>query len=126
MTQLEKPPYGSPCNSCGLCCRMEICPLGEIVFPGALAPCPALEADGDRQVCGLIAHPAAYAPLRSSIFGSDALRDAARYAVAAGVGCDTRGEDERNVPSIAARVRYSAAAARRVERLWSNARDEGR
>lgn len=35
-TRLEalehKPKYGDPCNQCGLCCMLEVCGIGKIVF----------------------------------------------------------------------------------------------
>jgi hypothetical protein len=52
-----KPKRGSPCNGCGLCCAIELCLAGEIAFPGAIAPCPALKLTGDgrRTYCQLVA-----------------------------------------------------------------------
>lgn len=37
-----KPKFGAPCNHCGLCCSVRLCPIGEQAFPGQKAPCPAL------------------------------------------------------------------------------------
>lgn len=50
----KKPRYGSPCNGCGICCALQICQVGEMAFPGAKAPCPALKISGDRTVCELV------------------------------------------------------------------------
>jgi len=49
--RLAKPPFGSPCNHCGLCCRLELCPVAVIAFPNANLPCPALT---DENRCGLV------------------------------------------------------------------------
>ena len=59
---LPKPRYGAPCNGCGLCCKLEICGVGETalaalgVHDGAMAgpPCVFLvELDGLRR-CKLV------------------------------------------------------------------------
>lgn len=52
-----KPRFGSPCNGCGICCARELCVLGELAFPGASAPCPALKLRGDGRstYCELVA-----------------------------------------------------------------------
>lgn len=95
---IEKPPHGAPCNSCGLCCEMAICPLGVRVFhpdkflAGARefeGPCPALEPQDDgRKICGLMATPAKYAWRRAAVMGADALSKAASHLLGAGTGCD--------------------------------------
>jgi hypothetical protein len=51
---LAKPPFGAPCNGCGLCCRMQVCGIGQVAFPDAVAPCPALRFDGRRYRCSLV------------------------------------------------------------------------
>lgn len=126
---IAKPAYGSPCNNCGLCCQNEVCPLGQLVFTTAQAPCPALEIGGEGGKCGLIAHPERYAPIRTAVYGAEAMRDAAAFGVGAGIGCDARTEDERNaVPppefarAMAAVKRLSSAARNKIMRLWSNPR----
>lgn len=57
VTLPTKPAFGAPCNGCGLCCALELCPIAEIAFPGASAPCPALRLadDGSRFYCELVA-----------------------------------------------------------------------
>lgn len=114
----EKSPYGSPCNGCGLCCREEICPLGSIVFPLASAPCPALEQDGERSVCGLVAHPERY---RSG--NVERLRAAAVRGIGAGIGCDARMPGEADPPKdfIKAMLRASRTprnVSRQITKLW--------
>lgn len=56
-TELTKPAYRDPCNGCGLCCKLELCVLAESIFPGAVAPCPALEWEDGRAWCGMVRHP---------------------------------------------------------------------
>jgi len=46
-----KPPYTHPCNNCGLCCQTQLCPVGEMAFPGATAPCPGLVVTEEKAVC---------------------------------------------------------------------------
>ncbi len=52
----DKPRYGTPCNGCGVCCSLEICLVGKMVFQGSQAPCPALKIsnDGTRTFCNLV------------------------------------------------------------------------
>lgn len=56
-----KPKRGQPCNGCGFCCSVEICGLGEMAYPGAVAPCPGLKISpgGTRTYCELVAIEAA-------------------------------------------------------------------
>ena len=58
---IQKPPHGQPCNGCGWCCQAELCPLAQAIFgEPVVRACPALEQDGERYVCGLVAYPTAY------------------------------------------------------------------
>ena len=88
----KKPPHGQPCNRCGLCCMMTLCPLAQHVFGRELGPCPALERDADGTAsCGLIADPGKHAlgyTLRAG--GREAASDAAKLLIGAGIGCDAR------------------------------------
>lgn len=79
MTLPAKPRFGSPCNGCGLCCALEICSIGEKVFPGAGAPCPALKITEDRRrtYCELVAI--------EKIHG---LKPIIATALGVGLGCD--------------------------------------
>ncbi|MBI3446272.1 MAG: hypothetical protein HY055_13170 [Magnetospirillum sp.] len=76
-----KPEFGAPCNGCGVCCALELCPLGILRFGRIAGPCPALDWDGERYVCGLL--------LRRTRGWSRRL--VARW-IAAGKGCDCRAE----------------------------------
>lgn len=120
----EKAPYGSPCNNCGLCCREELCPLAQMVFPRAIAaPCPALEKDGEREVCGFVKSPEQYRPVAVSIHGAEALRSAALYGIGAGIGCDARLEGEGDPPpefvkALMKAARAPLSARLNVVRLW--------
>ena len=92
---IEKPPHGQPCNSCGLCCRDQLCPLGVGIFGEPWErQCPALEQDGARAICGLVVHPMVYAMARTLLHGKDVMSAAAAFLVGAGVGCDALLEGE--------------------------------
>lgn len=52
---IEKPKFGSPCNGCGLCCKMEVCAIGKGVFGADTpAPCPALIFENKRFWCKFV------------------------------------------------------------------------
>lgn len=62
----RKPKHGQPCNNCGLCCFISLCPLAQRVFLRAepvkgrpvRGPCPALLiADDKTSRCGLVLAP---------------------------------------------------------------------
>lgn len=106
---IRKPAYGTPCNNCGDCCRESLCPLGTRLFNQASGPCPALEADGERGVCGLVAHPARYAPVRAAICGPARLIEAALLLIGAGHGCDAQLQNEPRAPKAYYRTLRQAA-----------------
>ena len=55
---LTKPRFRiDACNGCGLCCSLSLCDGALLLFPGAKAPCPALEYENGRTFCGIIRHP---------------------------------------------------------------------
>jgi|SRR5215475_5166835 len=93
----KKPPHGSPCNRCGLCCMASLCDLGQHLFhrdayPG---PCPALRSDGEGTYsCDVVANPQDYmrhtAYLASEPCHVNHLRRAALVIIGAGDGCDAR------------------------------------
>ena len=49
-----KPRFKEPCNRCGLCCSLEICPAGKIAYPDAVAPCPLLKIEDGKATCQLV------------------------------------------------------------------------
>ena len=50
-----KPKFGSPCNGCGFCCKVEVCKIGVQAFgEDQQAPCPALVDDGKRYFCAFV------------------------------------------------------------------------
>lgn len=55
MTLPEKPKYAEPCNHCGLCCMLSLCPVAEQAFPGEAAPCRALVVNDSGAICGMVA-----------------------------------------------------------------------
>jgi hypothetical protein len=125
---IEKPPHGQPCNGCGGCCAEQLCPLAAAHFGGSVdRRCPALEPDGDRFVCGLIAHPMAYAMTLTLLHGVDAMSKAAADLVGAGRGCDALLEDEE--PDLAFRARMRASRNRALSdrsiKLWGLSRTSG-
>lgn len=93
-----KPPEGSPCNGCGVCCLSAPCPLGMVLSGRRTGACVALRWVAASQVyrCGAISEPQGV--LRDWLPGSlhplapgvaPLLAGAARRWVAAGSGCDS-------------------------------------
>lgn len=80
----RKPPHGSACNRCGLCCMITLCPLAQHVFKQEMGPCPALTLEAGSTppayTCGLTIAPGIPAEMR----------EAAKLLVRAGQGCDSR------------------------------------
>jgi hypothetical protein len=94
---LEKAPHGQPCNGCGQCCMEQLCPLGVALFGEPWdRRCPALEPElgTDRWVCGLMAHPMAYAMRMTLLHGVETMRQTASHLIGAGRGCDAQLDDE--------------------------------
>ena len=78
MISREKPPYGDPCNRCGLCCMTDPCRVAQVVLLQRHGACPALKSDGlGGYVCGLL-----------SELQTPAERDAARFVIGADLWCD--------------------------------------
>jgi hypothetical protein len=77
----RKPPHGSTCTQCGVCCMVKLCDLGKHVFGDQQAPCPALVQDRDdphKYHCGLI------------LLSTGELKSAAATLIRSGDGCDAR------------------------------------
>lgn len=85
-----KPPWGAPCNGCGLCCLAEPCPVGWLWTRRRRGPCAALRWDGQRYRCGALERHAH--PLWRRLLG--------RW-IAAGVGCDADFEPPPQSPEQA-------------------------
>jgi hypothetical protein len=86
----------------------QLCPLAVGVFGEPWERrCPALEPDGERFTCGLIAHPMVYAMRRSLLCGVEAMSKAAAHLVGAGRGCDAQLEGEVADEAFRARMRAS-------------------
>jgi hypothetical protein len=84
MIARKKPPYGDPCNRCGLCCMTDPCRVAQAVLLLRHGACPALRSDGlGGYVCGLL-----------SELRTQAEQDAARFIIGAGVWCDMLGTPE--------------------------------
>lgn len=86
----DKPAYGEPCNQCGQCCMKYPCPVGQFLFKQAVGRCPALEANGDGFVCGLVSDPPKYVPEHALPAVRSELAEAARVLIDAGGGCDAQ------------------------------------
>lgn len=90
-----KPPAGTPCNGCGVCCAAETCPPARLLFLRAAGPCPALTWDGSARHyrCGLLTRPGHYLgwlPKCLEAFAAGFIRS----RIAAGRGCDSDAEVE--------------------------------
>jgi hypothetical protein len=59
---IQKPPYRSPCNRCGECCKVGPCDLAiDFLQADDGELCPALEVEPDgRFSCGLFKRPIHY------------------------------------------------------------------
>ena len=80
-----KPMSGQPCNGCGVCCALNVCPLGRLVYFKIHGPCPGSHWIDElrRYRCSLL--DGRQDPVR----GQPTL--VARWvsrAIAAGRGCD--------------------------------------
>jgi len=74
----RKPPHGSACNRCGVCCLVTLCDIGRAVHGRDRGPCPSLRWDGPLSSCGL------------AQLGPPRLNNAAAVLIRAGEGCDCR------------------------------------
>lgn len=123
MATLPKSPHGTPCNSCGRCCLIEICPIGEKLFGTHQGPCPAIEpSENGRLECGVMRNPTRYAPARAAVRGDYALRQAALLLLGVGRGCDYQADGEPRHPTFiaswAAHVRANRWSIRRAAQAW--------
>ena len=72
-----KPKMGAPCNNCGWCCLIEVCPIGAELTGSTVAPCKLLVTKGDKHYCPLATDPT----IREILF--------------IGVGCDAQTVEEQ-------------------------------
>ena len=87
----RKAPHGKPCTSCGLCCMVSLCQLGQHVLgrPELPGPCPALVLDdAGKSSCGLIVDPVKFDPVGVEQYGATEMSRAAAHLISAGRGCD--------------------------------------
>jgi len=85
---LTKPPHGAPCNRCGVCCRTELCKIGEQIFKHLKGPCPAIIHDEQGlPACGVYADPIKYAPDKVLLYGLDKIKETISLLGAYGQGC---------------------------------------
>ncbi|BDT69297.1 hypothetical protein os1_34870 [Comamonadaceae bacterium OS-1] len=91
-----KPAVGAPCNGCGVCCLSAPCPLGILLSGRRRGACAALRWDDAqaRYLCGAIAQPATVLGPRWR-WAAPVLGRWARRWVAAGIGCDSTLEVDR-------------------------------
>ena len=88
----RKPPHGSPCNRCGLCCMVSLCELARTIFerPAFPGPCPALTMAPDGvATCGVVSTPHLFADPDHE-HSDQELREAALLVIGGGYGCDAR------------------------------------
>jgi hypothetical protein len=57
---LNKPAKLAPCNGCGYCCHEEACTVSIEYLNSDVAPCIALEWNGQRFECGMMTRPRHY------------------------------------------------------------------
>lgn len=120
---IEKPPYGSPCNGCGLCCEAALCPLAQHLFGREHGPCPAIEKQPDgRKACGLVLHPLNYEKRRTLTLGGERMGKSAAHLIGSGYGCDGIGYGEVPDPVARAKVlsnaNFDSRESRRARKDW--------
>jgi hypothetical protein len=81
-----KPPTGTACNGCGVCCATEPCPLGMWLSRRRRGACAALRWSPSelRYLCGALSQPAQWWPWLPEAWA----RSLVRRWIAAGVACD--------------------------------------
>lgn len=84
---LQKPTFGSACNGCGYCCKEQACWISENLLQSTVAPCIALETDGERYFCGMVRNPSHYLQLKFD--GNAMLQPMIFAALGVGKGCDS-------------------------------------
>ena len=49
----NKPKLGEECNSCGYCCLVEVCCVGQELTGKGIGPCELLITEGEKHTCKL-------------------------------------------------------------------------
>jgi hypothetical protein len=115
----SKPPHGSPCNKCGICCMSWKCELGRWLFGDTVSRCPALKIVPGGYECGVIHDPRSYDSIRTAIHGEDRMRKSALLITRAGQGCDARVNGESINHAFNSQLDRDDAKRRRA---WREAR----
>jgi hypothetical protein len=86
----QKPALGEACNGCGLCCLVETCSLGRLLFLQKKGPCPALLwiSDCSYYRCGLLYNPKQIFPKIPAWF-IPLFKRLTHRQIAAQQGCDS-------------------------------------
>lgn len=121
----RKPAHGQPCNGCGVCCHISVCPLGQSVFGPRLGPCPAVQKNPDdphKWECGLVVEPMRFVMHKCLAHTWQAMRAAASILIGTGDGCDCRINGEEADQKAYARwteaTRKNRDAIRAARRLF--------
>jgi len=90
-----KPPAGSPCNGCGVCCSWRPCPMGAVISGRLHGPCDALRWLDSARVyrCAMVDDPGAVLT-HLPAWAAPVLSRLARRWIAQGAGCDCSLEAE--------------------------------
>lgn len=96
----DRPPIGTPCNGCGLCCHTHVCLTGSKVLglvdtlgQRAPGPCHALvKSDDAGWRCGLVETPTKWI---NNGLGVTRLRQAVKLLIGVGIGRDVFGVGEQ-------------------------------
>lgn len=80
--------YPNPCNHCGMCCLIEVCPVGLEVMgiskEERRQKCPALQWGGNESKCGLVTNPGRYTSNPAHVA---ALKNCGPEIIGSGKGC---------------------------------------
>jgi hypothetical protein len=99
-----------------------VCAPGAAVIGKQPGPCPALEASKEkpnRWVCGIVASPARYSPIKAALHTEAALSEAFALLVGAGQCCDAIGPGEKPAQSMIAYVRGKVARTPTLRIRWA-------
>lgn len=86
-TAPEYPGYGLPCNGCGFCCAAEPCQVARDFAGFTEGPCPAMQFEESRFVCGMVRNPSRYIDTPKA--ADDFIGAMIGEALGVGKGCDS-------------------------------------